>query len=589
MYQMVRFGARRPGAQGRLGRVAAYEARCQPHIQRSSRQLCQQVAASSRAVVARVASRSPAHGHLTSSGLLARLSPGLAAVVASIWVVRAWGNPCQCEEAVAEDLVLLGASMPPTRRVSRYSLSLAQRWERFVRIILRGTLLFWLFFPVACAAPVCWLATRHPSSFARFLERCYWKLTIAAFEAAGPTFVKLAQWASTRPDLLSRVVTARLAKLQHAVTPHSYRDTEIALQHALGPRWTDALSFERTPVGSGCIAQVYRGRELSSGREVAVKVRHPGAREKMELDLEVMHFTINRLESLVPSLRYLAISEALEHFEEFLWPQVDFRVEASNLRKFGLNFGDTPRRKVFFPEVVNDLTSEGVLVESFEHGVSLSKVLEDTAAAQSAVAAPGISAVEIREGVGKLCMDTFLKMVFVDNFVHADLHPGNILCRFPAAQGYRTTANGHLDPELVVLDAGLAVELSRSDRRNFIELFHAIAINDGRMAGELMLDRTPGDASRIRDPQGFVAGVAGLVSEVQEGGGVKLGHVRIGDILGRMLSLACDHRVKLETSFVTTVMGIIVAEGVGRQLDPSVDLLGAAKPLLVEAVVGKLW
>jgi len=141
-------------------------------------------------------------------------------------------------------------------------------------------------------------------------------------------------------------------------------------------------------------------------------------------------------------------------------------------------------------------------------------------------------------------MDSFLKMIFSDNFVHGDLHPGNLK--------FRQASNDSRQLELVVLDAGLAVQLSPQDRRN------------------------------------FVAGVGELVSSVW-GVGLALGNVRLGEIFGKMLGLACYHRVKLETSFVTVATSIIVLEGVGRQLNPVTDLAAAARPLLAEAVARRIW
>merc|ERR1712173_448681 len=118
------------------------------------------------------------------------------------------------------------------------------------------------------------------------------------------------------------------------------------------------------------------------------------------------------------------------------------------------------------------------------------------------------------------------------------MHPGNILFNLPGGDV--------MQPEIVVLDAGLAVKLKPQDRKNFVEVFHAIAMSNGRRVGELMLDRTPGDKTKIVDPVGFVAGVEELVCSVRAHG-LALGKVRIGSILGKMLKLACDHRVKLET------------------------------------------
>lgn len=171
-------------------------------------------------------------------------------------------------------------------------------------------------------------------------------------------------------------------------------------------------------------------------------------------------------------------------------------------------------------------------------------------------------------------MDSFLKMVFAHNFVHGDMHPGNILVRFP---------HGVSKPEIVVVDAGLAVKMCPSDRRNFVSVFHALAMRDGKRAGQLMIERTPGDRSLIIDEAGFVAGMTDLIGRFFNSGGLTLSAVRLGDALGQLMGLACGHRVKLETSFVTVINSIMVLEGVSRQLSPLNDLLAAATPLIIEA------
>jgi len=439
--------------------------------------------------------------------------------------------------------------------------------------------------PVVCASPVCWLL------WDRGGEECFWQLVLAALQAHGPIAVKFAQWASTRPDLLPVIVCENFARLQADVRPHTYRETAETLAEAFGQDWADRLELEPSPIGSGCMAQVYRGQLRlpgEPGREVAVKVRHPGAQEKVDLDLEVMRTLVNTVEALWPSVRYLALSEALGYFEAFVRPQANLKMEAANLEEFSQNF-DYARTgrgvRVRIPEVLRPLVTESVLVETYESATPLQAVLLPEQSAHQAVADTGGLAVsEVRERVGKLCMDAFLKMVFVDNFIHGDLHPGNILFRFPESD----SPGAPREPELVLLDAGLAVRLNRRDRRNFVELFHALAMNNGTRAGQLMVERSPGDPRRVLDKVGFIASVERLVASVR-GSGVTLGSVRLGEVFGEMLGLALTHRVKLETSFVQIATSIIVLEGVGRQLDPAVDLAKAALPLLVEAVTKKLW
>ncbi|CAK9047800.1 Uncharacterized aarF domain-containing protein kinase 2 [Durusdinium trenchii] len=301
-----------------------------------------------------------------------------------------------------------------------------------------------------------------------------------------------------------------------------------------------------------------------------------------------MWMIVSLVEALWPPSRFLSMSEAVMHFESFVRPQADLRIEADNLDMFNNNF---PYRRtgkglrVIFPEVLRPYVTKDLLVESLEDGVPLQAVLgKDARASRDCKAAPPPTPVEeLREEVGGLCMDAFLKMLFADNFIHADLHPGNI-------HFHRRRVGGDTGPvqsELVIFDAGLAVQMSPKDRRNFVDVFYALTTNDGKRAAQLMVERTPGDRSLVRDEDEFVASVGQLVNEVC-GMGFALGKVRLGECFGRMLTLACDHRVKLETSFVTVATSIIVLEGVGRQLNPIADLAAAARPLLAEAVAN-VW
>merc|ERR1712137_233183 len=168
----------------------------------------------------------------------------------------------------------------------------------------------------------------------------------------------------------------------------------------------------------------------------------------------------------------------------------------------------------------------------------------------------------------------FMHMLFNDKFIHGDLHPGNMLVRL---------GEDGKAPELVILDMGLTVAMQPKDQKNFVDLLHAVAMKDGPQAGRLMVERTPGDRSAVIDEDVFVERVGELVSKAREKG-FSLGAFGLGEILTQMLHLAYAHRVKLETSFVTVVTSIIVVEGVGRQLDSSLDIFHTATPWLVKLV-----
>jgi len=523
---------------------------------------------------------------------LALVGPGLLVAAA---LSRRWQLAC-VEDGEASANAGRGVVLCETTDVaaaqSLVTLS-PRRKYRWWRVLWRSLLLFCRAMPVVVALPFCWLF------WARGGEYLWWRLTLGALQAHGPLAVKFSQWASTRPDILPPSVCAHFAELQDAVRPHRFRHTSKALEEAFGPDWQKQLQVvDQEPVGSGCMAQVYLA-QLSeapgrAGREVALKVRHPGAQDLVDLDLEVLWKLVHFVEAIWRGAQYLGMSEALSHLEAFVRPQADLRIEADNMERFRKNFAFNETGKglrVCFPEVVRPFVDEAVLVESYEKAVPLQAVLgqtgkhgkfDDDAASRVPGVPDGMVADEVRERVAKVCMDMFMKMLFADNFIHGDLHPGNIHFRFE-----KDPRSGLQEVELVIFDAGLAINLSRQDRSNFVEVFHAIATRNGSRAGHLMLDRTPGDKSRVIDPERFVEGVGSLIDSFVSGG-LALGQVSLGDAFSRLISLACDHRVKLETSFVTVANSIILIEGVGRQLNPVVDLLLQARPLLVDAMMGNL-
>ena len=422
-------------------------------------------------------------------------------------------------------------------------------------------------------------------------RRLHRVVMIWSVQMAGPTFVKLGQWASTRPDIFSKNVCASLSVLQSNVTPENGRDIQHRLEEYLGMTITEAFDeFQEVPIGCGCVAQVFKARvsehgtelgtRLSEGgisreRYVAIKILRSGISDLFERDLRLMRGFVHAAQWLIPGLKWIALAECIDMFSDHMKNQLDLRVEANNLIRFQENFRRSQASAFFsqsecdhvrFPEPL--VAQEGVLIQTFEEGDPILSVLLN---ADEDPPPDGASS-EATKAEKKLLADigvrAFLKMVLVDNYVHGDLHPGNILVQ-------RATADKQ--PSLVFLDAGLVVELSERDRLNFLQVFQAVAQKDGRKVGQLMLDQAR--THNCKDREAFLVGMEQVVNVVDT---FSLGKIRIGSVLSDVLFLVRENEVQLESAFTTLVLSIVLLEGLGRQLNPELDIFAVALPMLAK-------
>ena len=396
----------------------------------------------------------------------------------------------------------------------------------------------------------------------------------SALKWAGPTFIKLGQWASTRPDLFPNDMCNELSLLHECAgsgSNMSFPATCSLLKQTIGMDVEDVFfSFEPEPCGSGCIATVYRASVVPLGEQipvrVAVKVIRPGVRRKVMRDIRLMRRVVSILYTLcnlVPdgaSVQWLSLREACEQFETFMLSQLDMRDEANNLLKFRENFAGDPCirfPKPLFEVMTHDggvcnLSHPDVLVETFQDGVSLSAFLRSPLAAD----------IPLCRSLAQQGVRAFLQMTLRDNFVHADLHPGNIIVN---------------DDTLSFIDAGLVTTLTPSDKENFLLLFTAVAKKDGRSAARHMLERSRG--SQCTDPGGYAQEIESIVNEVAATS-FQLQDVHIGSVLRRVLRASRKYKVKLDANFTSLVLSIIILEGVGRQLDETLDIFKVALLIL---------
>ncbi|VEU20158.1 DEKNAAC101052 [Brettanomyces naardenensis] len=464
-----------------------------------------------------------------------------------------------------------------------------------------------LFLPVVVVYPIVFFGRLNKNGDRTGALRWY-KLVRLAAEAAGASFIKLGQWAASRTDIFSRGMCDELSNLHSNAKSHSFSATRrIIREEFKGLEIEDLFDeFYPTPVGTGAIAQVYLAKLNSSfvrnfvGREdeeegdssshnslVAVKVEHPKVRQRIERDLKIMKFFARAID-ILPNMEWLSFPQEVDQFSIIMRLQLDMRIEAQNLHKFIDNFESHP--EVRFP--VPRFSSRRVLIEERIQGIGMNKVLE------------------LHRNYGKRMskmisdnvVDAFLKMLILDNFIHADLHPGNIFVRFvkKSANGKKVLSSefetdelmqelaklsdeddklalkldelyqSNYRPQVCFIDAGLVTELNDRNRYNFISLFNALSQFDGYKAGELMIERSKTPETAI-DADMFKYKVEKLVDRVRQRT-FTLGSISIGDILEQMLSMVRVHHVRMEGDFVTVVVAILLLEGIGRQLDPDLDL-----------------
>jgi ubiquinone biosynthesis protein len=365
-----------------------------------------------------------------------------------------------------------------------------------------------------------------------------------AFERLGATFVKLGQIVATRPDVLPPGITTALEKLHDDVPPAPFAEVERVLARELPPDVRGRLvSIDPLPVAAASVAQVHRG-ELDDGTVVAIKVQRAAAADQIERDLAIFAFGARLLDRL-PQMKWVSLPGAVERFAAALRAQLDFELEARNNRRLAKNFAGDARVRV--PVLHDALCSRRVLTMEFIDGVKPTEVLEG------------------REELAMAGLRCIAQMVFLDGFVHADMHPGNMLL----------SRDGHV----VLIDLGLVAEIPEPMRKAWVETFVAVAACDGATAARLFYEHAPA----VGDDTDYDAFEAEVIVHLDAMKGRPLAELEVTGAVGGAMSILRRHHVQVDPSFTVVQLAMLVAEGVGKQLDPTLDIVGSVGPYLAQA------
>ncbi|HST00452.1 MAG TPA: ubiquinone biosynthesis regulatory protein kinase UbiB [Usitatibacter sp.] len=368
-----------------------------------------------------------------------------------------------------------------------------------------------------------------------------------ALESLGPVFVKFGQLLSVRPDLVPEDVALELAKLQDGVAPFPWAQVSATLDGAYGRPWREVLaSVEEKPVASASVAQVHFA-VLRDGREAAVKVLRPGIRAVIDEDVALLRTLAALAERLLPEGPRLKPREVVTEFEHTLANELDLLREASNASQLRRNFADG--KLLVVPEVYWEYCRRDVMVMERIDGIPVNDVASLRAAG---IDIPALA----RRGV-----EIFYTQVFRDGFFHADMHPGNILVA--------------RDGRYCGVDFGIMGTLSDRDRQYLATNMRAFFERDYRRCAQAHIDAgwvPPG--TRVDEFESALRAICEPIFDRP------LAEIHFGLLLMRLFEVGRRFGMQVQPQLVLLYKTILQVEGLGRQLDPLLDLRPVAQPIL---------
>jgi ubiquinone biosynthesis protein len=368
-----------------------------------------------------------------------------------------------------------------------------------------------------------------------------------AFEELGPTYIKLGQILSTRPDLIPMEFIQELSKLQDNVPAFPFDRIRKVIDSEFGRPPEDLFDrLDEEPLASASIGQVHRA-VLKDGEAVAVKFQRPGIRRIIEVDLEIMLHLATLAERHIEELALHRPVKIVEEFARTLEKEIDYNNEATNMERAARNFLDDPH--VYIPKVFREATTSRILTTEFIDGIKISNI--------DALEAAGLD----RKIITARGADLVLEQVFVHCFFHADPHPGNIF-----------VLPGNV---ICLLDFGMAGIVDRQTRDDFVDLLESIVNQNESRATQVLLKLT----YREEEPDRRL-----LEREVADFMGrhlyKPLKDIELGKLLYQLLELATRFRLRIPADIFLMMKALGTVEGVGRMLDPEFDMISRATPFI---------
>ena len=368
-----------------------------------------------------------------------------------------------------------------------------------------------------------------------------------AIEELGPTYVKLGQILSTRPDLIPMELVNELARLQDNVPPCSYEEISAVVAKELGAGPEEVFKeFETEPFASASIGQVHRAR-LEDDEAVAVKIQRPGMKKIIEVDLEIMLHLATLMERHIEEVAFYRPVKIVEEFARALEKEIDYATEAASMERIAEHYVDDP--DYYIPRVYRQFSTSRVLTMEFVGGTKISNTAE--------LDASGLD----KQAITRKGADFYLSQIFEHGFFHADPHPGNIYI---------------LPGEVICLfDFGMMGMVDLHTREDFVDLVDNVVHKRAAKTVRVLLkltdwDHEPDMRQLEKDATEFMESY--LFKSLKE--------IEIGKLLNRLMDMASRHRLRIPPDTFLMMKALATVEGVARMLDPDFDMISRTAPFI---------
>lgn len=366
-----------------------------------------------------------------------------------------------------------------------------------------------------------------------------------ALQALGPAYIKFGQILSTRPDVVGPDMALELQVLQDKLPPFPLAEARRVVAEELGSPLEETFSAFSESVAAASIAQVHRATLVGSGRDVAVKILRPGIERAFRKDVDAFHLIATLVQTLSPSSRRLRPRDVVEHFEGVVLQELDLRIEASAAGEFAANTKEDAGFTV--PAVEWGMSTRRMMVLGWAEGLPLSDL--------TAIDAMGHD----RRKLGATVLQMFLRHALRDGYFHADMHQGNL----------KVAPNG----DVVALDFGIMGRIDEYTRRVYAEILMGFIRKDYRRVAEVHFEA--GYVPPDRDVGEFAQALRSVGEPIF---GMEASRISMGRLLAYLFEVTERFGMETRTELILLQRTMVVVEGVGRSLDPELNIWAVAQP-----------